>query len=50
MTVSLKPLSMPLEAFLSLSLKPSVWTFIRLTPVVVANHEKLGTLTSISFG
>jgi len=32
MTVSFKPLCMPLEAFLSLSLKPSLWMFIRLAP------------------
>jgi len=32
MTVSLKPLCMPLEAYLSLSLKPSLWMFIRLAP------------------
>jgi len=30
MTVSLKPLCMPVEAYLSLSLKPSLWMFVRL--------------------
>jgi len=33
MTVSLKPLFMPVEAFLGLSLKPSLWMFIRLAHV-----------------
>jgi len=39
MTASLKPLSMPLEAFLSQSLKPSLWMFIRLAQAGVRDLD-----------
>jgi len=41
MTVSLQPVCMPVEAFLSLSLKPSLWMFITLAPGPGLNLIKL---------
>ena len=41
MTVSLKPLRMPVEAFSSLSLKPSRWTFIRSAPGYTFSYPRV---------
>jgi len=49
MTVSLKPLFILVEAFLSLSLKPSLWMFMRLAPGELRNYISKFFLSEIAF-